>query len=744
MELSAKGIITVNEQIDALKASTKSATDAAAAMNKVLQDPKNREAVRNLEMVRQANAGLIAVERQRAALANLSDRTYGRGALASIRQELDLKRQISKVEADYAAIRRAAAMADSRANGLADARERLKINQQMLRDERELARYKRVAQSQHDATPDGQKQLAAAARLTEYAQRKAALEAAAAKESALQGRLAQSAGAAGLAHAKERLRVAKVEADIAKNSHRADLNARYGNAGGRLAAAGESRAFGMGAGLAAGAAGGALAMAASGFQGTVEMQQFTTALSFASREMAGAFVPALKNLTALMNIARLLLSQMSGSQQEVLAKTALTVAGLGALNVALYRTTGVTLVGAAAAGARAATGGGGAAGVTGAGALAGAVPPGAKLPGSPAGLPGAKPPMSGKALNAAVKTADAAVANARIAYDAASAANSPGANAAWKTVDAAKEAAQKARFAQSAAQEAMAAGPAAAGAPLAKASRLGRFGSAAGKVAGKLPLLSLAYGAYEDNEEHGSLYGLSRQAGYSKVASSAKYLLGGAAGSVGLDNLTGTDSRLDLKRERSKLKPNEFTFDEEKDKTQKDRLYSLSRAAGYNKFASAGMMALGTVGELTGASVMGGGMDARGGLRQEGYEKRLADAYKLAKAGGLDRNAALTKSFGMVEGDAASRAKTIAGLAKTDPTWKSPDAKKPGDDAKTNVTPILPTLFSEAGSTYEEFALARANSAASKEGGEGSTIGDLYNLLVGRWGKEKPADKVIS
>ena len=750
IELSAKGVLEVQAQIDALKDSTKGATDAAVVMNKALQDPRNRGAIRSLETIRQLNLSVLQVERQRAALTVRSEQTYGRGALAAVRQELDLKRQLSKVEADHAQLRRAAAQTDARANGLADARERVKLNQQMLRDERELARFKRVAQSQHDATPDGRKQVEAAARLAAYAKQKAAVEAAAAKEAALQSRLAQSSGAAGLATAKERMRVAKAEADIAKNSHRSDLAARHGRLGGSIAALGESKGFGAGAGLATGAAGGALAMAGAGFQGTVEMQQFQTALTFASRELAGAFVPALKNLTALANIVRLLFGQMSESQQKVVAATTLTVGGLAAMNVALYRTTGVTLMGAAAGASRLATGGGAAGtGTAGAGGAAGAlagVPAGGKLPtAAPKG-----PPIDGGALHKAHKAAQSASDAAADVQRATSFADQPAmakAVAESRKADAALEAARGAKLAG---QEAMGASQlATAGGAAQSGSKLAKLGKFAGKLGKAVPFLgnALAIGtsAYEDNEEHGSLYGLSRDAGHSKAYSAGNYLVGGAAGALGLDNLGGTDARRDLKRERAKLKPGEFSFDEDKDATKKDRLYSLGRAAGYNKLASAQMMAQGSIAEFFGMSGAGSltGVDARGDLRKEGFDKRLGAAYKSVKTDGMSRNDALTKSFGMVEGDEASKAKTIAGLAKTDPTWKPPaDTDKPGDpakkDGKTSVTPILPTLFSEAGSTWEEMALANTNSAASKGDGEDSTLGQILKLMNDYLNKQKP------
>ena len=65
---------------------------------------------------------------------------------------------------------------------------------------------------------------------------------------------------------------------------------------------------------------------------------------------------------------------------------------------------------------------------------------------------------------------------------------------------------------------------------------------------------------------------------------------------------------------------------------------------------------------------------------------------------------------------------------------RTPAASRKKDD-KTSVTPMLPTLFSEAGSTYEEMALASANSAASKEE-DNSTVGQILKWLKGKEWKD--------
>lgn len=65
-------------------------------------------------------------------------------------------------------------------------------------------------------------------------------------------------------------------------------------------------------------------------------------------------------------------------------------------------------------------------------------------------------------------------------------------------------------------------------------------------------------------------------------------------------------------------------------------------------------------------------------------------------------------------------------------------ADKEAEKKRSRVTPMLPTLYSEAGGTYEEVALAVANKAAADKGEDKTELGKILELLQNTIGREKP------
>lgn len=135
---------------------------------------------------------------------------------------------------------------------------------------------------------------------------------------------------------------------VAALERRSQLTAKYGRVGGGLAAFAESRQGQMlnGAGKTALAVGGGLV--ANGMSGTVEANRIAMELQLISRQLAGAFKPAIDEVTAGLVGLRQLLGSMTGGQQRALMAGGLALAGGYAAQRALVATTGGGL-GAAAA-----------------------------------------------------------------------------------------------------------------------------------------------------------------------------------------------------------------------------------------------------------------------------------------------------------------------------------------------------------------------------------------------------------
>lgn len=166
------------------------------------------------------------------------------------------------------------------------------------------------------------------------------------------------------------------------------LRQRYGKTGGMMAYYSELIARSSAGRLAVGAAGvvGAttVGMATSGFQGTVEWNRMQLELQMISRELAGAFLPAVKTATQGLGILRKNLESLGPDQQDAIMYGGLALGGLTAAGLARMGLGGVGRVlglvgggvggvaaGGAAAGGLGATGTALAGGVGGAAATAG-------------------------------------------------------------------------------------------------------------------------------------------------------------------------------------------------------------------------------------------------------------------------------------------------------------------------------------------------------------------------------------
>lgn len=105
-------------------------------------------------------------------------------------------------------------------------------------------------------------------------------------------------------------------------------------------------------GVAAGST--AAGMAASGFRGTVEGNRMHLELQMISRELAGAFLPAIKAVTAGLQLFRKWLEKIGPQTQSLIALGGLAAGGLGAVGLARRGIGGLIGGGLAAAGAGAA------------------------------------------------------------------------------------------------------------------------------------------------------------------------------------------------------------------------------------------------------------------------------------------------------------------------------------------------------------------------------------------------------
>jgi hypothetical protein len=137
--------------------------------------------------------------------------------------------------------------------------------------------------------------------------------------------------------------VAREQEKVERMERRAQLAAKYGRVGGAVAHVGESMAArGLGR-AAAGIAGVTIASAKSGFSGTVEGNRLALELKLVSRELAGAFKPALEIATKGLQNLRTWLSKLNPQQQNQLALGAIGIAGVAGAHLLSKAVLGVGL-----------------------------------------------------------------------------------------------------------------------------------------------------------------------------------------------------------------------------------------------------------------------------------------------------------------------------------------------------------------------------------------------------------------
>src|SRR6185437_1975572 len=179
-----------------------------------------------------------------------------------------------------------------------------------------------------------------------YQERQAALASGLlAKEAILEGRL--RADIASLARAERRTMLGSgafaegvhyrelgkhEDAQIERAERRAELRVTHGRLGGAAAFALERMRPGL---LAAGAVGGAgLAAGRAGLAGTVQGERLAFEIHLLNREIAGALLPVVRDLTNVIRFFRTRLEGLSGTQQSMLGYGIAGAAGLGAIGLA--------------------------------------------------------------------------------------------------------------------------------------------------------------------------------------------------------------------------------------------------------------------------------------------------------------------------------------------------------------------------------------------------------------------------
>ncbi len=164
---------------------------------------------------------------------------------------------------------------------------------------------------------------------------------------------------------------------VERAERRAGLNAQYGRVGGAAAYYADTKAARFAGGAAVGIAGTAVAAAKGGFSGTVEGNRLALEFKLVSRELAGAFKPAIEIVTKALQNFRHWLEKLSPQRQNQLA-----LVGGGVLTLAAAKVLGITgAIGTAAGWAGRAAFGTGAAGAASAAETAAARAGATRIPG---------------------------------------------------------------------------------------------------------------------------------------------------------------------------------------------------------------------------------------------------------------------------------------------------------------------------------------------------------------------------
>lgn len=184
------------------------------------------------------------------------------------------------------------------------------------------------------------------------------------------------------------------EIKVSREARRADLQGRYGARLGSMIAGAEHPAARAAIGAAGWAGAGVTGLAMSGFSGTAQAERLHFEVQLLTRELGGAFRPALEWTSSALNRLRHFLEKLTGRQQDLLMYTAGSLAlakagsmayrglgGAGLLEAAGFSAAAIASrrPGAAAAAALPGTVGAGELGGAGAAAGAGAVGRGAMV-----------------------------------------------------------------------------------------------------------------------------------------------------------------------------------------------------------------------------------------------------------------------------------------------------------------------------------------------------------------------------
>jgi len=348
IELRAKGIADILQQIDRLKDSIGKTSDAQVVYAKALQDPVYQKNLRTLEQMKLANRDLFKLEQQRAQL-GYKQQTAANNVTnrARVYEELKLKRDLVNAERDLQRLQMSAQT--MRANsplGMSDAVAKLQFLKEQEAAQRAITRNDLAAAGQRANSFAGLEDARAMVDMRNREEQVKRLL----QRNELAAKIETAGTPQAVRDARERLEIEKKVEQLRKAEERTMSIAKYGRFGSAVVNGLQSRAFGLAGGLATAGAAAAGASAMAGFSDTVEMNSFRTQLMYLNREIAGAFAPAMAEATAGLKILRFGFESMSASQQKLFAATTLTILGLGALNLLLSRMTGMGLAGYAGAG----------------------------------------------------------------------------------------------------------------------------------------------------------------------------------------------------------------------------------------------------------------------------------------------------------------------------------------------------------------------------------------------------------
>ena len=150
--------------------------------------------------------------------------------------------------------------------------------------------------------------------------------------------------------AKVEARERRYELQVAREARRTELQERFGTRIGALMHGAEHPAARFGMSAAGWAGAGVTGLAMSGFQGTAQMERLNFEFTLLTRELSGAFRPAIEWLSGALNRLRHHLEKLSGREQDMLMYGAGSLALLKAGSVASRGLFGVGMIEAAGIG----------------------------------------------------------------------------------------------------------------------------------------------------------------------------------------------------------------------------------------------------------------------------------------------------------------------------------------------------------------------------------------------------------